>query len=76
MLANVIIADDRPSWIRKEDELAVCQVRCSHFKKCVTRCGTECKMFGGNVIPKINFRRGQMEQFKRIEYGKLNGCYQ
>ncbi|PGR09173.1 hypothetical protein COA23_08130 [Priestia megaterium] len=53
---NVIIADDRPSWIKKEDELAACQICCSLFKKCSTRCGKECKKFGGNVIPKIRRR--------------------
>lgn len=64
---NVIIADDRPSWIKKEDELAVCQTRCSLFKKCSTRCGTECKKFGGNVIPKVNFEGRKRNASTRLK---------
>ncbi len=50
---DVLIADDRPDWMKKEDEVAVCRMHCSLFKKCSTRCGPECKRLGGDIIPKI-----------------------
>ncbi len=50
---EVVIYDDRPPWMRKEDALMHCWWYCSLFRKCVTRCGHDCKRFGGEVIPKI-----------------------
>lgn len=50
---DVLIADDRPNWMKKEDEVMACMLRCSSFKRCSSRVGTECKHLGGTVIPKI-----------------------
>jgi hypothetical protein len=50
---NVLIADDRPDWMRKEDKLMACMTRCHLFQKCSSRMGTDCKKLGGNEIPKI-----------------------
>lgn len=49
---RVIIADDRPLWMKKEDERALCE-RCFLFKKCMSRFGLDCKKLGGTEIPKI-----------------------
>jgi hypothetical protein len=52
-LHDVVITDTRPDWMKKEDEWMACRTRCSLFKRCSTRVGTDCKKFGGYVIPKI-----------------------
>jgi hypothetical protein len=51
--SNVVIADDRAAWMVKEDKWAVCFLRCSLYKKCASRFGTECKKLGGTEIPKL-----------------------
>lgn len=53
MLNQVIIANDRPKWVRAEDKRAVYQTRCSQFKKCSNLLGSDCKKMGGTEIPKL-----------------------
>ncbi|PAE70589.1 hypothetical protein CHH84_19905 [Bacillus licheniformis] len=53
-MQNVIIADDRPLWVREEDRIMVCMMHCSKFKRCASRMGADCKRLGGSEIPKIN----------------------
>jgi hypothetical protein len=52
-LQKVIIADDRPKWQREEDKLMTCFTRCSLYKKCSSRFGTDCKRLDGTEIPKL-----------------------
>jgi len=52
-LQNVIIADDRPEWVIKEDQVMTCWTRCSLYKKCSSHHGFDCKKLGGTEIPKI-----------------------
>lgn len=52
-MENVIIADDRPKWMQDEDRRAVCSARCSLYKRCSSKFGTDCKKLGGSEIPKI-----------------------
>ena len=61
---NIIIADDRPDWIKAEDKVAACQMRCYLFKKCSSRIGVDCKHLGGSEIPKIHDRKGRVEGWK------------
>ena len=51
---DVIIADDRPDWMKREDEVMACMTRCYLYKKCSSRFGARCKKLGGTEIPKIN----------------------
>lgn len=53
---QVVIADDRPKWMIKEDQWFYCKTRCRLFRKCSTKVGCECKHMGGSVIPKIRKR--------------------
>jgi hypothetical protein len=55
---DVLIADDRPEWIKAEDRVAACQIRCSLFRRCSSRFGIDCKHLGGTEIPKTNNRKG------------------
>jgi hypothetical protein len=52
-MKNVVIADDRPAWVRNEDKWAVCWHYCPLFKYCQSRFGTDCKKVGGTEIPKL-----------------------
>lgn len=52
-MQNVIIADDRPAWIKAEDKWAVCFIRCPLYKKCSCRHGAYCKRLGGFEIAKL-----------------------
>lgn len=52
-MQRVVIADDRPVWVQKEDKVIVCFNRCSQFKRCASRMGLDCKKLGGSEIPKI-----------------------
>lgn len=52
-MVAVVIADDRPLWMRVEDKRAACEKRCSLFKRCSSRLGGDCKKLGGTEIPKI-----------------------
>lgn len=52
-MQKVIIADDRPKWVREEDNMMICLTRCSLYKKCSSRFGMECKRLGGTEIPKL-----------------------
>lgn len=62
MIAEVVIEDTRKDWMVAEDRLIVCMTRCSQFRKCATRAGTDCKKFGGDVIPIIrDWRRGMRD---------------
>lgn len=53
MVLNVIIADDRPEWMKEEDKLMLCMNRCRQFNKCSSRFGADCNKLGGSEIPKI-----------------------
>ncbi|PKR84881.1 hypothetical protein CWO92_10930 [Heyndrickxia camelliae] len=50
---KVKIIDTRPKWMRQEDEQFKCRTFCDEYRKCYTRCGSNCRKFGGDVIPKI-----------------------
>lgn len=52
-MKNVVIADDRPAWVRNEDKWMVCFAHCPLFRKCASRFGTECKRLGGTEIAKL-----------------------
>lgn len=52
-MLNVLIADDRPEWMRVEDKRMVCFTHCSLYKKCSSHHGMDCKKLGGSEIPKI-----------------------
>jgi hypothetical protein len=52
-LKNVVIADDRPTWIRNEDKWMACMTRCPLYRKCASRFGKECKRLGGTEIPRL-----------------------
>lgn len=54
---NIIIADDRPKWMREEDLIVACQTHCHLFKRCSSRFGCDCKRLGGSEIPKIQTHR-------------------
>ncbi|PRO41069.1 hypothetical protein C6W18_12120 [Bacillus sp. LLTC93] len=58
-MLNVVIADDRPLWIQKEDKLMACMTRCKQFKHCASRFGSDCKRMGGTEIPKIGGRKNE-----------------
>jgi hypothetical protein len=53
MTSQVLIIDDRPRWMVKEDKLMACMTRCHLFKRCSSRIGHNCKRLGGDVIPKV-----------------------
>lgn len=65
-MRNVLIADDRPKWMQKEDKIMTCMHRCLFFKQCSTRIGTDCKKLGGSEIPKI--RGGYIGKEKSSHY--------
>ncbi|KKK10359.1 hypothetical protein UF15_07650 [Bacillus sp. L_1B0_12] len=56
-MLNVVIADDRPLWVQKEDKLMACMTRCKQYKYCSSRFGADCKRMGGVEIPKIGGRK-------------------
>lgn len=56
---SVLIADDRPAWIRKEDKMMACFLRCSLYKGCSSRMGAACNRLGGTEIPKVRFSNGK-----------------
>jgi len=53
MMQNVLIADDRPKWMKEEDRVMTCMLRCSFYRRCSSRFGMDCKRLGGSEIPKI-----------------------
>lgn len=50
---QVTIVDTRTDWMIAEDNLFQCMTKCSMYRKCKTRVGADCKVFGGDIIPKI-----------------------
>jgi hypothetical protein len=52
-MQTVVIADDRPAWMIKEDRMMACLTRCSLHKRCSSRFGMDCKRLGGTEVPKI-----------------------
>ncbi|WP_248891545.1 hypothetical protein [Bacillus methanolicus] len=52
-MQNVLIADDRPAWVREEDKMMTCLLRCPLYKRCSSRYGMDCKKLGGSEIPKL-----------------------
>lgn len=52
-MQKVVIADDRPKWMREEDTKMICFTRCSLYKKCSSRLGIDCKRLGGTEIPRV-----------------------
>lgn len=69
-MQNVLIADDRPKWVREEDKLMPCMTRCSSFKICSSRFGVDCKMLGGSEIPKIRHERGRVNDTRKVHKGR------
>ncbi|MFC3883819.1 hypothetical protein ACFOU2_10020 [Bacillus songklensis] len=53
VLHDVVIVDTHKDWMKKEDQWMACRTRCSLFKRCSTRTGTDCTRFGGEEIPGI-----------------------
>ncbi|QBX91054.1 hypothetical protein PHGAL3_0015 [Phage Altai3] len=47
--------DSRPAWMIEEDNFMLCWTRCSLFRYCASRFGSECKRLGGDEIPKIRY---------------------
>lgn len=54
---NVTIVDTREEWMIREDQEMTCFWKCKYYQVCMTRCGNECKVLGGEVIPKIRNRK-------------------
>lgn len=50
---QVVIIDDRPKWMIKEDKHMACMLHCHLYRHCQTRAGRGCKRLGGKEIPKI-----------------------
>ncbi|MFS0776239.1 hypothetical protein ABC255_09555 [Neobacillus sp. 3P2-tot-E-2] len=63
-MQKVIIADDRPTWMREEDTKMICFTRCSLYKKCSSRFGVDCKRLGGDMIPKVGVGHGKQGKAK------------
>jgi hypothetical protein len=53
MQPEIVIVDTRPLWMQKEDQKAFCSLKCKLFKQCSSRVGSDCRHYGGSVIPKI-----------------------
>jgi hypothetical protein len=53
MNGQILIIDDRPRWMVKEDKLMECMTHCRLFRKCSSRIGHDCRKLGGEVIPKV-----------------------
>lgn len=49
---QVTIIDERPQWMKDEDEMMMCITRCHLFRRCRSRMGRRCKRLGGKEIPK------------------------
>lgn len=52
-MQNVVIIDDRQAWMKDEDRVMACLLRCSLYKRCSSRFGMDCKRLGGSEIPKV-----------------------
>ncbi|MBO0959549.1 hypothetical protein J1P26_07355 [Neobacillus sp. MM2021_6] len=63
-MQRVIIADDRPKWMVREDNMMICFTRCSFYKHCSSRMGADCKHLGGDMIPKVGGRHGKQGKAK------------
>lgn len=57
MKPNYSVHDDRPPWIRREDDAMVCALHCRQSRWCSNRFGRACKRLGGEQIPKMMERR-------------------
>ncbi|MFD0825832.1 hypothetical protein ACT8ZR_09150 [Neobacillus sp. M.A.Huq-85] len=64
-MQKVIIADDRPEWMAREDNMMICFTRCSLYKKCSSRFGMDCKRLGGTEIPKERRRYGKQSKAEK-----------
>lgn len=62
---QVTIIDTRPKWVKREDDLFICQTYCKSFKRCSSRFGSNCKRFGGTEIPII---RSNFNEKKKSNY--------
>lgn len=52
-MQRVVIADDRPTWVKREDRMMACMSRCNLYRFCSSRIGSDCKRLGGLEIPKL-----------------------
>lgn len=52
-MQNVLIIDERPHWMVKEDREYACRTFCSQYKRCASRVGFDCRKLGGTEIPKV-----------------------
>lgn len=50
---SIVIADDRPLWMQREDRHYTCRTFCRQYRRCSTRVGYDCARFGGDVIPRL-----------------------
>lgn len=64
-MQKVIIADDRPNWMVREDNMMTCFFRCSLYKHCSSRFGVECTRQGGTKIPKVREGNGKQSKTKK-----------
>lgn len=71
-MQKVIIADDRPKWMVREDNMMICQTGCSLYRNCSSRFGMECKWLGGTKIAKV--REGNGKQGKAKAKVKKGNC--
>lgn len=51
VLSLVRVIDERPAWMRKEDDTALCMSRCRYFRNCMSKFGASCKNLNGDKIP-------------------------
>jgi len=71
MIRNqVTIADDRTSWMKEEDRIMACLLRCPVYKYCSSRFGTDCKRLGGSEIPKLIGGKSNAHQTTRGKAGR------
>ncbi|MBH0159088.1 hypothetical protein IHV10_22215 [Fictibacillus sp. 5RED26] len=52
--SNVEIVDNRPQWMKEEDDLYFCLKNCKVAKFCTSYWGIDCVNKGGKKKPKFN----------------------
>ena len=52
-MVGVTIVDDRPKWQQVEDKQHECLMNCKYFMKCNLRSYIDCKINGGEIIPRM-----------------------
>lgn len=54
---SVTYIDTRKDWMIREDQEMTCFWKCKYYKNCLTKCGADCKVLGGDIIPKIQYNQ-------------------